>query len=210
MTSLVSKAQITTLYDNTGHNLNTRYHSTAEFGDQIVLGQPTGVATDFAFEYYGLNFTGGEQIRIRFYNNDGPEVLSGAPGDSALAPGATAFYDSGLQNIAAAPDGAVGAITLPGVVVPNTFTWSVEFAGVTGTKEAGLDIYSPPIVGDNFDDYWERGAGGAWELRAASDGTPVSFGAKLTTVPEPGTFALLGLGGLVACAFSSLRGSKRS
>ena len=43
----------------------------SEVGDEIILGAGPRYAESFRFEYYGNNFSGNEQFRLRFYKNDG-------------------------------------------------------------------------------------------------------------------------------------------
>ena len=90
-----------------------------------------------------------------------------------------------------------------GVVLPETFTWSVQFGNLAANDEIGLDIYDPPVVGSSLPDYWID-AGSGWELKEAlvdPQNNPINFAARFTTVPEPTTFALALLSGavLVAC-----------
>lgn len=182
-------AQADVVYNNTTTPLNTRYASTAEFGDQIVLAGSNRLLTNFTFEYFGLNFSGDEQARFRIYRNDG---AGGAPN--------TSIYDSGLFNV-----GATAAATLSfdlTLAVPDTFTWTVLFTGIGAGESAGLDLFSPPTVGSDFSDYWEKN-GSTWELRTRSDGLAMDFGAiaqaasvsfrlgiqfiTATQIPVPGT-----------------------
>src|SRR5690242_10684909 len=73
------------VYDNrapAGWNVaypNARGADTDEFGDQITLavGAPQ-LVTSFDFQYYGVNFSGQEQVRVRFYANDGAVSDQGA------------------------------------------------------------------------------------------------------------------------------------
>ena len=44
------------------------------------------------------------------------------------------------------------------IVVPDDFTWTVQFGGMTGkaANEAGLIFRDPPTVGSSFDGIWLR------------------------------------------------------
>ena len=79
--------------------------------------------------------------------------------------------------------------------LPDSFTWTVEFGGInTGNNEhAGLVLYTPPVVGGAFADYWENQATG-WKLLTNGVVGPINFGAQFEAVPEPSSLALLGLG----------------
>lgn len=124
-----------------------------EMGDEITLAGTQRIVTDFMFGYYGV-FTpnGDETARIRFYANDGPE---GTPG--------TLLYDSGTFPIM---PGFNQTHTLTGlsVIVPDTFTWTCQFGGVTQWPAdlAALYLYDPPSVGSSEDYLW-KSEGSAWE-----------------------------------------------
>jgi len=165
----IAPAPADVVYDNTSNIQPQRYASAAEFGDQIILAGSNRLLTNFVFEYFGTNFSGDEQARVRFYRNDGPVGSQGAAIPN------TVFYDSGFFNI-----GAAASATLAfglAVVAPDSFTWTVLFAGLAGTEAAGLTIYSPPTVGNNSKDFWQK-TGADWELLTQIDGTPTDFGAR--------------------------------
>jgi hypothetical protein len=178
---------------------------TSEVGDEILLGSGPRVANSFQFEYYGSGLQSGgvnnEQFRVRFYQNDGAFLGSGPGGDTYLPN--TVFYDSGFQTLAAPTDPSgrntyLFDLSYTNLVLPDRFTWSVEFTGIDAGETAGVSIYDPPSVGNNLDDYWLR-TGGGWELRG-TNGQPINFGAQITTVPEPSTYVIAILGGLCGLA----------
>jgi hypothetical protein len=75
-------------------------------------------------------------------------------------------------------------------------TWSVKFTGLGLDDSVGVDIYSPPVVGTDYPDYWQNDGTG-WTLLTNS--VPMDFGARFyaeSTVPEPSTVTLSILGGL--------------
>lgn len=162
------------VYDNTNRFRNERYSATVEFGDEIVLAGTARTITNFSFEYYGTNFSGNEQIRVRLYQNDGPDIVPGA-----FSP-QTVLYDSGFASIAATV-GSVLTFTGLNVVVPDSFTWAVTFSGISANEDAGLKIYSPPWIGKNYPDYWEHAATG-WQLRERNDGKAMDFAARFEAV----------------------------
>ena len=149
-----------------------------EFGDEIALAGTARIVTKFIFDYYG-NFTpdGDETARIRFYANDAPGVL--------LKPG-TLLYDSGTFPIVKGP--ARVTLDIPYVEVPNSFTWTVSFGGVSQTPgdSAELIIYNPPSVGGqlsmgligSYRDYWKFNAG-IWTAYLLTNGLPANFAAKV-------------------------------
>ena len=184
----------------------------SEVGDEILLGSGPRIASTFQFEYFSSGLHSGgvsnEQFRVRFYLNDGAFLGSGPGGDTYLPN--TVIYDSGLQTLESATDPSgrntyLFDLSYTNLVLPNRFTWSVQFSGIGPGEVAGVSIYDPPAAGNNLDDYWLRN-GGVWELRG-TNGQPISFGAQITTVPEPSTYVLALLGGL--CGFALLGWRRR-
>lgn len=158
------------VYDNSVNDLNNRFNTgSLEVGDEIVLAGTERYIRKFVFEYWGANssqasFVGNVQARVRFYANDGTN-FNGYPTP------ATVLYDSGNFPVAATPrstliiedfTNAVVPLNLP---VPSTnFTWSVQFSGLGAGDSAGPDLFSPPVVGGSYPDYWEHAAGN-WSLK---------------------------------------------
>ncbi|NGO40237.1 hypothetical protein G4L39_12655 [Limisphaera ngatamarikiensis] len=208
----VAAAQ-TLVYDNSSNDQLVRFNpGTVEVGDEIILASgPERMISLFQFQYWGENFSGDEQIRVRFYANDAFYASHG----TFIAPG-TILYDSGWFPIVATPRQTIlldYATLLAGnsgnpVIVPDSFTWSVQFLNVdSGAGErAGLDVYSPPTVGNNYTSYWENDPLNGWLLKTNQWGIPMDFGAKVyAVVPEPSVLAL-GLGG--GLLFVLLRGRR--
>lgn len=187
-------AQAATVYENaTTYTGNIFNPGASEVGDEVILGGTDRVGETFRFEYYGSGtWNNNETVRIRFYQNDGP-----------LYPN-TIFFDSGVQTLAFPVD-ISGRNTLQydltgtTIILPDDFTWSVQFGGIDSGETAALALYNPPTFGNNYDDYWFNN-GATWELRAATNGTPINFGATITAVPEPSTYLLAILGGI--CGFA--------
>lgn len=198
-----SAAQAATVYDNaTTYTTNFFNPGASEVGDQVILGGTDRVGETFRFEYYGNGLGSGgntnETVRIRFYVNDGP-----------LYPN-TVFFDSGVQSLPH-PNNADGRNTLQydltgsTIILPDDFTWSVQFGGIDAGETAGLSLYTPPTFGNNYNDYWFNN-GATWELRAdTTNGIPINFGASITAVPEPSTYMLAILGGICGFAFVNRR-----
>lgn len=196
------------VYDNTTTDSNARFNpGLLEVGDEVLLntdfraGNPGATITNFSFQYYGVNFSGDEQMRFRIYANDGAESPSGR-----LEPGSILF-DSALFSIGAT-DRLVINISDLSINVPNRFTWSVQFTGITGGEEAGLDLYSPPSTGLNYVNYWKN-TGGTWTLEEDPMGANIDFAARIEAVPEPSTLALGVLGGSLALAALKRRTAKK-
>lgn len=173
------------VYDNSATRETPQRFSESdyEFGDEIVLAgtisDSTWEITNFKFEYfgYGIDFTNGNvQVALRFYANDG---VDGRPG--------TQLYSSGYSVIPpTGPGGSVLEYNGLSVILPaRNFTWTVDFVGLGpassgGLQGGGLDLYGPPTIGQNYNDFWERsGPGLSWKLRSPAPGQPpINFGAR--------------------------------
>ncbi len=201
-----------TIYDNTAMDLNTRFNpGTNEVGDEILLAGTFRNLTNFSFEYWGTNTAGGPSFassvtaEIRFYQNNG------IPFNGYATPG-TMFYDSGPFSINPTPRSTLvfsvagGDFPFGGLAMPVTsnMTWSVQFFGLGATDQAGVDLFSPPDVGDEHPDYWQNDAG-VWSLR--TNVVAMDFAARMdATVPEPSALSLLAIGApILLAAARSLR-----
>ena len=188
----------TLMYDNATNNLYIAFPApttniggtigTLEIGDEIHLGGPDRLLQQFSFEYWWNNsLTGaptnnGQVVRLRFYANDGP-LFNGY-----ATPG-TVLYDSGDVTLPAAARAvllfeaadlydpmAPGSVPLR-VALPDDFTWSVQFGGLAVGDQMGVDLYSPPVVGGSYADYWERQSDGSWKLKNHQF-VEINFGAQ--------------------------------
>ena len=199
---LAGSLQAAVIYANSTNDLVTRFNpGTTEVGDQIMLAGTERMLTSFSFEFWGTNtanptsFAGTIQARVRFYENNGD------PFNGYLAPG-TNFFDSGWFSVLSPTERSTFIFTAGsdfpswGLFIPaDEMTWSVEFSGMGGTDSVGVDLYSPPTVGQNYDDYWSY-SGSSWTLQTNSVAT-MSFGAYMeAVVPEPSTVTLSIMGGL--------------
>jgi hypothetical protein len=177
-----------------------------EVGDEVILGGVDRLLSHFTFEYYGLNFSGNEQYQIRFYYNNGAPI-----GGGYFEPGVS-FFDSGLQTLGAPTDPSNRAtydldLSGTGIILPNSFTWSIQFSGISGPEVAGVSLYNPPTTGFSDNDFWLNNAG-AWELHGTNP-TAFNFGATITAVPEPSTYVLAILGGICGFALVARRKNGR-
>jgi hypothetical protein len=95
--------------------------------------------------------TGDEKIRIRFYLQDGNFI--GTPGRQSPS---TMFWDSGF--IGMKPGWRAQRIPVPSIVVPDRFTWTASFEGVTGLplNRSGLCYFGPPTIGQSDIWLWRR------------------------------------------------------
>ncbi len=201
------------VYENASNDLNTNLDpGTREVGDEIILDGTARWLSEFTFEYWGTNtlsdieFAGTVEARIRFYLNDGPPLPDI---DDILTPG-TLLYDSGSFQIDPTPratltftDFSLGTVPLT-QPLPDSFTWSVQFSGLGLTDTAGVTLYSPPTIGNNFNDYWVND-GVDWLLE--TNLVNMDFAARFAAVPEPSTLllAFLGLAAVGVARRCSLR-----
>ena len=171
---------------------------TDEFGDEVILEANTPRLVDtFAFQYYAENSQGNGQVTVRFYQNDGPLSAQGFPTPQ------TVLFES--QALPLAKIDGRGSLTLENlnVTVPDSFTWTLQFNGLSAGQSAGSAMYGTQTAGISYDDFWEKSAG-QWNLyQFSSPSQPGSFGAQITVVPEPAaagsvllTATLLGMVGL--------------
>ncbi len=190
-------------YDNSTADVKVRFDpGTYEVGDQIILSS-SGFLTNFSFEYWGtatgLNFAGAANVeaRVRFYRMDGVPFHGYPTPDSTL-------FDSGWFGVPGPTDrntfvfGADDFGPL-GLFIPvKELTWSVQFRGAGVGDALGVDIYTPPTVGQDFPDYWRK-VQGQWMLETNAAG-PVDFASRFEgqLVPEPSTATFIAAGALGA------------
>lgn len=176
------------VYDNAVNDLATRLDpGTNEVGNEIILAGPARYLQEFSFEIWSTNLTGSPSleganvtVRLRFYANDGPN-FNGYPTPGRL------LYDSGEFSLGPATslrstvvynefDLWLFALHPLAAALPNTFTWTAQFSGMGNNDRLGVDLFSPPTIGDSYRDYWLRTNGG-WELWANSE-VPLNFAAQ--------------------------------
>jgi hypothetical protein len=205
-TVLGSPLTASTIYDNSTNDLLTTFTPApnAEVGDQIILDGTDRFVTKFAFEYFGDNTTSGAflgpvSVKVRFYDQNGG-LFNGqvSPGSLLWSSGWIRLEPTPRQTLNFGPDDFGAGVMIPG----NQMTWSVEFSGFIGNDRAGVDLYSPPTIGNNYPDYWQRPTGGAWVLM--TNVVAMDFGARLeaAVIPEPASFGLSLFGGLSLLIFA--------
>lgn len=192
-------------YDNSTTRIATFtfFEVYSAVGDQIILDPtvPWREPTSFTFEYYlkgNPNLSGDEEARVGFYKNDGP-LVSGYPSPN------TVVWDSGWFSLPEGSDNGFGTISFDlsslGLTLPDEFTVVFQIRNVTYFNEvAGLPIYGPITVGNNYQDYWAKTVGNPWQL-LQYPAANVDMGMRIEVVPESSAIAfgsVLGLTGLVA------------
>ena len=189
--SIVAPLRATIIFNNSVHDETNRFDpGTTEVGDEIILQGPERYLTNFSFEFWGTNsissssnstsFNGSVSARVRFYQNNGP-LFHGYP-----SPG-TNFYDSdwfpilhptprSTENFSIKDGDFPGTgLFLP---VTSNMTWSVQFRGMNTGDTVGVDLYTPPVWGQDYPDYWLN-AGGSWQLMTNNSGVHIDFGAVM-------------------------------
>ncbi len=155
------------VFQNSTGDVTASHPRVEEYGDEIILGGDNRKILSFEFEYFGsFEPDGDETCVLRFYENDGIPLV----GDD-LAP-ETLLYES--EPFTIFPDFNTAAIRNIDVEVPDKFTWTVKFEGLSGfsTDRAGLLLRDPPTIGKSFDDFWINFSNGwaTWRF----NGNPVA------------------------------------
>lgn len=153
----------------------TAYYSGLEFGDEITLAGSDRWISGFSFEYFAeFAATGDETARLRFYANDGPT------GENPSATPGTLLLDTGQFSI---QSGYKTARVLGlDFQIPDSFTWTVEFSGLSETERAGLLIDETVEVGSSESDFWEKRQEGWRSLTLP--GLSANFIAQVIVAPE--------------------------
>src|SRR5262245_6002980 len=185
--SVSSRAEADIVYDNSLDFSEVDYETTAEYGDEVILAGTSRAVTEIRFEYYA-NFTaqGDEVGRLRFYSNTGP-IWQG--NRDYKQPASPPLFE---QTFPLGQGYETAIITVPNVVVPNNFTWTVQFLGISQTStndRAGLLFYGVPAVGASYNDFWELTPTG-WAPVARNDVPKNNFSARIFAVAAPQQLAL--------------------
>ena len=178
MCATVSAQNPQIVYDNSTEFSGVDYETTTEYGDEVILEAGTGRAiTEIQFEYYAQFPVNGDELgRLRFYSNTGP-IWQGNP--DYRIPASPPLFE---QTFPLAQGYQTAAITVPNVVVPDNFTWTVQFLGIsqnTTTDRAGLLFYGVPTVGSSYDDFWELTTTDGWAPVQRTDVPKNNFGVRI-------------------------------
>lgn len=192
-------AQSQVVFDNSANLINKtpEIPPTQEYGDEIFLAGRARLVTEFDFAYFAsVGTTVGVSYAVRFYVNDGTDALPGAA--TALRP-KSLLWDSGLQDINNGVNKV--ALSVPSVLVPDHFTWTITFQGLNGTpgKQAALVLADPATVGavlapatatepaliGSYDDFWKK------EVAADADSWTLYTLGSAPTDPKGNFFAVV-------------------
>lgn len=179
------------VYDNTTTSLNENFPllpawevESAEAGDEIWLGGTARAVTELKliFNYRGTApGTLDALVRFREYDED------------FRGPGAI-FYESPLTQVQTTAGLHDLTFSIPGVVVPDHFIWTIQVFNRQGSDgELGMAYFNPPTVGSSEDWLWQRG-GSEWTAYSWGSEPYANFGARLTAVPEPATLSVFAAG----------------
>ncbi len=202
--SLPNLAFSAIVYDNTAtaDPSGQQYFPTPtglEFGDQVTLAGTERTLSQFSFYYFfnGASVTS-QTLTLRMYANNGtnPPVSAFYTSDAIpLSIGDNGFNNQNISFTNAIP-----------TILPDSFTWTVQFSNLGAGQTGGLLLYGPPNVGSSFNDFWQNDGAGNWTLNQINNGSALAdFAARISAVPEPGVLALSGLGALLLAGLGRLR-----
>jgi hypothetical protein len=158
------------VYENTNAQVSGMERTLNEYGEDITLASgPKRIVTEFLFKYYlGGTISGAETVRLRFY----------APTNEA--PGSLLF-DSGQLALT----NGFGMVAVnPGVEVPDTFIYTVQFQAGAGAI-VGLVITGPPTVGSSGNAFWIRGQDGWRQYLYSGGALPANFHVRVSAANQP-------------------------
>ena len=193
------------VYDNVNPNspdLSFQYFPTPaslEFGDQVTLGGTERTLSQFSFYYFlSGNSASTQNMTLRLYSNTGV----------TNSPASTALYTSDPipVNLSFNTQTITFTNVITPIILPDTFTWTVQFSNLAANQTGALLAYGPPNIGSSFNDFWQKDGAGNWSTMQLNGGATLGdFAARVTAVPEPGVLALGGLGALVLAGLRRLR-----
>ena len=214
--------QANTIYDSFA-NANGNAFSLAngqEVGNEIAISPGTWSLTNFQIEYYSPNYALNPNVAIdvRFYLNDGTQK------NGFNTPG-TLFFDSGWWSNPSGPGlpaaGTNWVVTYNSsdfyggstvnmannFVMPGDFTFTVSFTNLNAGNVIDLPLANNQVNANvvSYGDYWLNN-GGNWTLMTNATSAAnfvVDFAGN--TVPEPTTFGLAAIGGVLLLGINKLR-----
>jgi hypothetical protein len=173
------------VYEDSAQFSGRVFTSRNEYGDEIILAGNARVITKITFEYKGEFVPqGDERARLRIYANTGPGWMGRT---DYLSPAEVPLWESPFFPISSGFH--TGTVPVPSIKVPQRFTWTVEFSGLTmssttGTNDlAGLLLYGTPSIGSGFNDFWEHLTTG-WQPSQVPGAVRNDFGVLVTAIPE--------------------------
>ena len=174
------------------------------FGDEVILGgnyPGNSTMSHFDFQYWAQG-TSGLTIDVALLYNTGP--LSSGYASPDFGNAVYTFSGFGLSDTArntlsfdAGVDFSPAGINL----TQGTLTLAVRFHFNGGGGSAGVDLYNPPVEGSSLPDFWLWDPlSSSWQLSTNNVFGTVNFGMTVAA-PEPTSFSIFILGGLMMVGF---------
>jgi len=127
-----------------------------EFGDDITLAGKNRVVNQFVFHYFGdVSSNSVSLATIRFYANDAT-MVDPVSGKTLKAPGSLLWQSDPFQI---AQGKVEASILVPKIVVPDTFTFTLDTTGLSGSPGDRFALYTSSArakVGSSFNDFWSK------------------------------------------------------
>jgi hypothetical protein len=179
-----SEGHAGTIYDNTTTQQGSFAFTALQLGSEVHAAGTDRIVTDLFIGLYQQHEAGTGDLQARLYANDG---MGGKPGtllwEGPLLKGVQ--FTGGLDLI---------DFSVPMVLVPDTFTWTVQISN-TSPVAVGRPGFDPPTIGSSPTNW--QGDGTTW---GQVPGSPYEARIEAVSVPEPSTALLLLAGsGLVLC-----------
>jgi hypothetical protein len=174
------EAEATTIYSNVGTPTGAWIVGSlnGEVGDDVEAAGADRYVTELdigIFPQGGIfpnGVPGSADVEARIYANDGP---GGQP--------RTLLWDSGrLYHVSYPGNVNLLVFNVPQVLVPNNFTWTLQFSNAAPYPLGEVYVDSP-TVGNSNDYLWVRGAGSPWQ-QLNIPGID-NLMAQVVAVPEP-------------------------
>jgi MYXO-CTERM domain-containing protein len=187
-------------WTNPGSNLLGLYNSAGnEIADDLhMVGVGAGLLNDMGLNVANVNgtsnLTGGTMV-VRFYQFSTGNFISGFNTNLpalALAAGGSSRLSFGANALTALN------IFLPADVYCSLQLTNITWSGAGTIANAGIQVRGPIITGTSADGMIDVTNAGATIAFGGNPAANTGIFIKTDTVPAPGAFALLGLGGLVA------------
>lgn len=181
------------------------------FGDEVVLGgnyPSSSTMTHFDFQYWAQGTSGLTVDVALLYNTGTPYNGYATPdfGNAVYTFSGFALSDTVRNTLSfdAGTDFSLSGINLSS----GTLTLAVRFNFNGGGGTAGVDLYNPPVEGSSLPDYWTWDQfSGTWQLTTNNVFGTVNFGMTVAA-PEPSSFSILIMGGLMMLGFRRFFGRK--
>jgi hypothetical protein len=171
------RTEASTIYDNTSIPHTGLSFTALQQGDEVHVAGSDRYVTQLSIGVSQQQYSGTASFQARLYANDG----------AGGQPGSLLWQSAPLLNQHLTGGNDLLTWTLPSVLVPDVFTWTLQ-----GWNESpvavGLVFYGPPTVGTSPAYSWFGGPGSWTKENDILLGDPM---ARVIAVPEPSVVALL-------------------